>query len=572
LVRDITQRRQAERALRDSESLLRQVLESLPVGVWVLDANGNIRLVNQAVQRMWGEVKHLDIEDFGYYKACRLPDRIPIKAEEWAGARAVTKAETSLNEEIEIESTDGTHRILLNSAIPIFGRENSVRGAIVVNQDITERKQAENRIRSNAARAEALLRIAARLNSRLDLTTVLQTICEEARSALNMDAVSVSLFDTRRQLFINASSCGLPQEVEENLPTLTRAHYDEQMDSANRVLVLDHPEDLVDSQKGGIYQTLGIRSLAAAAMVQTDQPVGSLHVFALVNEHRFNKEEIRLLKGIADQAALAVSNARLYQELQGALKLEKSMHEQLVVAEKHMAMSRMVASVAHELNNPIQTIQNCMFLAQSEVDPQSELKQYMDMASSEAKRISGLVAQLRETYRPGQTGQEQPVDLSQLLGEVQSLLSPHLAHQNVEWLQKTGIGRMMAWGIPDQIKQVFLNISLNAIEAMQPEGGRLQVGLSIAQSPQEQARVAVSFTDDGPGIAEEYKEQIFEPFFTTKESGTGLGLSICYDIIRRHSGEITVESHPGLGARFTVWLPVLGSMKDEGSTPGTTLP
>lgn len=559
LVRDITQRRQAERALRESESLLRQVLEILPVGVWVIDARGKVRLVNQAVQRLWGEVQYVGIEEYGIYKGWMLPERTPISADEWAGARAITLGETSLNEEIEIESSDGTHRIIVNSAIPIFGPQSRVRGAIVVNQDITERKQAEDQIRHNAARAEALLRVAARLNSRLDLTTVLQTVCEEARSALSIDAVAVSLYDPHRQLFINACSCGLPQDMEDNLPTLTRAYYDEQMDPSDRVIVLDNPRDVVNSQKGGIYQTLGIRSLAAAGMVQNNQPVGSLNVFSLEKERHFNDEEIRLLKGIADQAALAVSNAQLYQELQVALQLEKAMHEQLVQAEKHMAMSRMVASVAHELNNPIQTIQNCMFLAEAEIDPGSELKQYMDMASSEAKRISKLVAQLRETYRPGVAGKDQPVDLNQLLGEVQSLLSPHLSHQNVEWLQRTGIGRMMVMGIPDQIKQVFLNISLNGIEAMQPKGGQLKVDLFIAQNQQGQPRVAVSFADDGPGIAEKIKEQIFEPFFTTKEGGTGLGLSICFDIIRRHGGEITVESDPGQGARFTVWLPILGS-------------
>ncbi|RME49908.1 MAG: hypothetical protein D6796_04100, partial [Caldilineae bacterium] len=109
-------------------------------------------------------------------------------------------------------------------------------------------------------------------------------------------------------------------------------------------------------------------------------------------------------------------------------------------------------------------------------------------------------------------------------------------------------------GIADQLKQVFLNISLNAIEAMQPGGGTLSVGIT---SDAENEQLAVTFTDTGPGIASENLSKIFEPLFTTKRSGTGLGLSISYDIVRAHGGQITVESQPGDGTTFTVWLPRL---------------
>jgi signal transduction histidine kinase len=108
--------------------------------------------------------------------------------------------------------------------------------------------------------------------------------------------------------------------------------------------------------------------------------------------------------------------------------------------------------------------------------------------------------------------------------------------------------------MPDQIKQVFLNVSLNAIEVMQPEGGQLEVEIHYSPSFD---RIGVSFADTGPGIPKENLSKLFEPFFTTKDSGTGLGLSICYDIIHRHSGEITVENRETGGAIFTIWLPLV---------------
>ena len=106
---------------------------------------------------------------------------------------------------------------------------------------------------------------------------------------------------------------------------------------------------------------------------------------------------------------------------------------------------------------------------------------------------------------------------------------------------------------PDQLKQVFLNLSLNAIEAMQPEGGELTVGTLIDK---QENRVGVTFADTGPGVPAADLKVIFDPFYTTKSTGLGLGLSICYDIVHNHGGMIDVENNPRGGATFTVWLPI----------------
>jgi signal transduction histidine kinase len=106
--------------------------------------------------------------------------------------------------------------------------------------------------------------------------------------------------------------------------------------------------------------------------------------------------------------------------------------------------------------------------------------------------------------------------------------------------------------VVDQLKQVFINISLNAIEAMQPDGGVIKLSLYTDAETQQ---IGVSFQDNGPGIAEENIPRLFEPLFTTKQNGLGLGLSICFDIIQAHSGRIAVNSQEGVGTKFTVWLP-----------------
>ncbi len=329
----------------------------------------------------------------------------------------------------------------------------------------------------------------------------------------------------------------------------------------------DEISHMASHQYVAILKHVGVSSLLIVPLHTQVSIIGTLALFRLHSENPFTLEDQALLESLAGQAALAISNARLYKDLANSLQQELAMREQLIRAEKHMAISRMVASVAHEINNPLQTIQNCMYLAEQEVPPNSEVREYIEMASSESKRISSLVGQLREVYRPGQPGAKQPVDLLKTLEDTYALLTPHLANQNIHWVKIERLNehpedQPMINGFVDQIKQVFLNISMNAIEAMQPRGGTLTVG--FIQNPSGD-QVGVYFQDSGPGITNESLEKLFEPFFTTKDSGVGLGLSICYEIIQRHGGRIDVTNEIDHGAKFTVWLPIFTATPNTSS-------
>jgi PAS domain S-box-containing protein len=157
--RDITKRKMAQEALRQNEELLRNVLELLPVGVWITDKNGVITQGNPAGQKIWAGSRYVGIGQCGEYKGWWLDTGKRIEPEEWAVARAVIKGETSLNEEIEIECFDGSHKMILNSAIPLRNDRKEIIGTIIINQDITERKRTENAIRQ-IQKMEALGRLA----------------------------------------------------------------------------------------------------------------------------------------------------------------------------------------------------------------------------------------------------------------------------------------------------------------------------------------------------------------------------------------------------------------------------
>ena len=144
-------RETADQALRKSEKLLRTVLELLPVGVWITDAKGTIQQGNQASQEIWGGARYVGIDQYGEYKGWWLDSGKRIEPHEWAAARAIKNGETSLNEEIEIENFDGAHKIILNSVKPFYDEHQTLAGAIIVNQDITERKQTEQALKEREA-------------------------------------------------------------------------------------------------------------------------------------------------------------------------------------------------------------------------------------------------------------------------------------------------------------------------------------------------------------------------------------------------------------------------------------
>ena len=239
------------------------------------------------------------------------------------------------------------------------------------------------------------------------------------------------------------------------------------------------------------------------------------------------------------------------------------MRDQLVHADKLAALGKMVSVIAHEINNPIQTVKNTFYLLEDQIIPGSPAVEYLKMASTEANRIADLVAQLRGTYASGSKAIAR-VNVPALIAEVHELVAPQLKEKQVEWRQVDGRQPFTVLAVRNNLKQVFINLCLNAMEAMEADhGGEITVSLRASQDGR---RVSVDFHNTGPPITEEALPLIFEPFFTTKRTGTGLGLSISYDIIQQHQGEILVENAPEKGVTFTVWLP-LAPGEENGGVP-----
>jgi two-component system NtrC family sensor kinase len=301
----------------------------------------------------------------------------------------------------------------------------------------------------------------------------------------------------------------------------------------------------VDEEPG-----LAARTILCVPLIVRGRVIGAIEVINKL-DGTFTSQDRELLEAMAASVAVAVENAGLYSELADfAEELERS-QAQLVQAEKMAAIGRLAASIAHEINNPLQAIHNTLHLSLHKNLEDGKRLQYTGLAQTEVQRLIEIVQRMLDFYRPSRGGAE-PTDINSIVENVLALAQKRLEHGDVHVQTHLSPDLPAVPIVADQITQVFLNIIINAIEAM-PSGGDLGLETTLSEDGRW---VLIRFHDTGAGMSPEQIANLFEPFYTTKTDGTGLGLAISYGIVERHGGEIDVSSQPGQGTTFVVKLPM----------------
>jgi signal transduction histidine kinase len=266
----------------------------------------------------------------------------------------------------------------------------------------------------------------------------------------------------------------------------------------------------------------------------------------------FREADLEMFLILANQAAVAIENAGLYEELREYVQQIEESQNALLQAEKMAAAGRLTASIAHEVNNPLQALQNCIHLAGRQDLTEEQRAEYFELAKTELDRLKSTVQQMLGFYRPGADSSEE-VRVKELLDHVLGLLAQQLEKHAVEVAIDIPSRLPAVVGVSSQIQQVFLNLILNAIDAMQ-EGGKL-----VIRGRELKDGVELLFSDTGPGIEDEHRVHIFEPFFSTKAGGTGLGLTVSYNILTTHGGLLELEPGSESGATFRMYIPQGGN-------------
>ncbi|TAK98605.1 MAG: GAF domain-containing protein [Verrucomicrobia bacterium] len=398
-------------------------------------------------------------------------------------------------------------------------------------------------LRLQAGQFESLAAVSRTINSTLSLDEALDTITREACRLMRAKMCSLMLLDETRA-WLDLRACSGAGEAYLRNP---RLRVDESL--LGTVVRRRKPVKLENIQSSGRYQRVdvaraeGLVSLLSVPLMFTGEVIGTLSVYT-AQTYSFSNDEVRVLSAFAELSAIAIEKARLYERV-------VDVEEQLRQNEKLSALGLLAAEVAHEIRNPL-TVMKMLYhslnLKFPKGDPRTEDARVMGEKIEHLNKIVERILDFARTSEPDL----KPVNLNQLVDELALLVRHKFAHAGVELRRELQPDLPAILGDATQLEQAFLNLMLNAAEAMS-EGGTLTIR---TRAGADEETVVVEFADTGEGMTDEQQQRVFKSLLsTTKAKGTGLGLAIVNRVIETHRGKIQIESRHGKGTQFTLTLP-----------------
>jgi len=514
LAYEVTDAVQTHKALDDERARLQAIIDSVPDGIVVADGEARLALINRAGKRIYGHPLRLG-ERYDRQPEIPLckPDGVRYDPRDLHIVRSALDGEVYCDEEVIVVDADGRRRYLLVDSSPIWDSAGAPDGAVMAYRDITARVELERALEQHAEELDQQV---------AERTEALRASQARLRAIFEGAAVGVGVSDAEGQMV----------ECNPALAAITGYSAEELL--AMRFADFTHPDD-VDADMALLCELMA----------------GERDAYQLEKRYVRKDGEIvwvnltaSLLRDGTDQPPLAMGIVE-------DVTARKEASAALIQAEKLSAAGRLAASLAHEINNPLQSVIGCLGLAEHKLARGEDVTQYIQVARQELRRAARVVAQMRDLHRRSRVGSREQTEISDLLEQVLLVTAKQCENQGVGVMLRKPDVQPVVLAVPDQLRQVFMNLVLNAIDAM-PDGGLLDVTISPTVDP---PGVSIQFRDSGTGIAPEVLPRLFEPFYSTRAGGLGLGLFISRNIIEDHEGHIEVSSTVDQGSTFTVWLP-----------------
>ena len=600
--RDVTERRRSEDVRLVADTERGAILAQLTEGVIVTDASGAISFVNDAADRLHG-INRLGIapEDYASVYSLWTVDGHPYPPLELPLARAALRGETVLDASWIIRRADGVELRARGSARPILMSDGSQLGAVLTFRDDTDRHRAEASLLEETDALATLNRAGAALAAELELERVMQMVSEAgvALTGARFGAYFHNVMDEtgeRLHLFTLAGAqrsdfekLGRPRATAIFGPTFRNEGIIRSDD-----ILADPRYGQNAPHKGMPEGHLPVRSyLAVPVVLRTGEVLGGL-LFGHPEPGRFGERHEGLIQGLAGQAAIAIDNARLFQQVQDAnATLEQRVvdrtreletaQEALRQSQKMEAVGQLTGGIAHDFNNLLTGVIGSLDMIQRQIakGDHSRLERYAATAMTSANRAAALTHRLLAFSRR-QPLAPKSVDANRLVVGMDDLLRRSLG-EAIALHTVTAEGLWPTLCDPHQLESAILNLAINARDAM-PGGGTLTLETCNVRLDQRSAAnrqevapgcyVCISVSDTGVGMSKDVVDRAFEPFFTTKPigQGTGLGLSMIYGFARQSEGYARIYSEPGRGTTIKLYLPRHIGEADRSADEGAAMP
>lgn len=561
----------------ETSTLFQSLLESAPDAVVIVDAKGQIVLVNSQAEILFGyrrdALLHQSVD-------LLLPDALRHRHAHHRTNYVAHPRTRPMGTGFDLvaQHHDGHTFPVEISLSPLEAPDGLLVTAVI--RDITERKNAaselERQVQQRTAHLNALLQLSQELLEARSLDAMLQRALQSAMQLVPEATCSaLYLFDPADEQLALRASIGFGQLPQLRLPattgTIGLAFTTRQVQATNSVEELARilPE-LSRPDQRRLHELFNTETLPsgtlALPLIAHAQAIGVLLLIRIHGDGPFAPTAHTTLEGLANLAAAAIwedqraSEAATLARRLGDLEAQQhSMSVRLDSAEAAVmqaarlaAVGQLAAAVAHEINNPLYATRNALYLLEADLPEEARQSPFLAIARDELARIARVTERMRDFYRPTR-GEMEPHDINSALEATLALAGLNMRLAPIQLIFTPAADLAPVVCNLDQLHQVFLNLVLNAIDAM-PNGGTLTIrtiaGTSVA---------VVEVRDTGIGIPDSVRARLFEPFFTNKPNGTGLGLSISAHIVTQHSGQIEVESEEGQGSLFRVILPYAGA-------------
>ena len=502
--------------MRDMEVTIGQmntVMESMADPVILTDTRHQVIMQNRAAERFF-KLPQQPTE--GFIRAVELNNMLFTAALSSMAMTISQEGETHRDLTL-VDASEGEELLFEAVSVPSFTREGLPTGYVTVMRDVTDLRRADMELQANYERLRAAEDIVRQDRDRLNL--VIENVgdpivvCDKDAKIVLLDPLALQLFAPR--------ASGAPADI--NIDPLR---------VKNQAVLDAYITKFTYSFEDKITQTLKFSDPAVGTEIEYDARSGK----------------------IFDDRGQVAYSVTVLRDFSSIRKLEQLKTERrMLEIEKFASAGRLAATIAHEVNNPMEAIKNSIYLLANKVKP--EANPIYDILKSETERVARIVRQMLGLYRNQEA--VKPVDINGLLEDTLLLLARQLQRANVEVV--TDLRKVPdAVVASDQLRQVFSNMVINAKDAM-PNGGKLRVRTRHVPGPDRlHGFIRILLADTGTGIPADIVRTIFEPFVTTKgEKGTGLGLWIVKGIIANHGGRIAVRSKVGQGTVFKIDIPVV---------------
>jgi len=416
--------------------------------------------------------------------------------------------------------------------------------------------------------AEVLARLARELTSTLEVEPIAKLLAKGAAELVNARAAGVFLVEPEDGSLRAIAAYGADADIMSELifksgeGAVGRAIVDRRI--VMSADILSDPAIQLAAWVRERIRSSGYRVVVGVPLLTHERVIGALGLGADPGSS-YTREELQTLEALADQASLAFENARLYASARDSLVRLGEKQVQLVQAAKMSALGQLVSGVAHELNNPLSVIVGYGQLLLAREVPTAVLRP-IELMVSQADRMAKIVRNLLLFARQ-RPAERTTVNVNEVMEQTLALRINQLTVSGIAVDKKLARGLPPVMADPHQLEQVFLNLLLNAEQAMLEgkSGGRITLNTTVSRDGR---MVHAEVIDDGPGIPQDALPHVFEPFFSTKPvgSGTGLGLSVSYGIVEEHGGHLVVESRPGRTV-FRLEMPVAQSAAAQRAKP-----